>query len=97
MPTATFKTVSSCPSVPSRESEQVVIGAVSKYLSYGDTTDLFGYHGRIDSVEVSPRGDSVVFEWSAPVSSPEDVQRLEDEMSSLSHVRNHECLTNPNL
>lgn len=97
MPTAEFKTAASCPSVPSRESAEVVVAEVSSYLSYCDQSDTFGYHGRVTEVEVAPSNDSVVFYWSAPVASEQDIQQVNDEIEQLSHVRLHECLTNPNL
>ncbi len=97
MPTATFKTTSSCPSCPSRKSDEVVTAAIVKYLAYADQTDLFGYHGVIEDVTVAPGNDSAVIRWRAPVSSRDDIRALNSEMEHMSHVRDHVCETNPNI
>lgn len=97
MPTAEFKTTSSCPSVPSRESAEVVLANITKYLTFSDTTGIFDYHAVISEVRLAPSKDSAVLYWKAPVSSTADIQKINNEMSNMAHVRHHECVSNPNL
>lgn len=99
MPTARFKTT-----VDAREhsdSRTQAVANCAKYLAYSDQTDVFGYHAHIESVSTSKTGKyqgqtkQVTFDWTAPIAHPDDFQLIEREMSQLSRVESHECVSNP--
>lgn len=92
MPTATFKTTVSV-SGESKGPGQVAVANCASYLAYADQTDTFGYHGKVYDL-VMPTPMTVKIWWEAPVANRDEIQKVADEMSRLSRVESHECITN---
>jgi hypothetical protein len=99
MPTAKFETTVEVARA-SEHNREVAVANCASYVAYADQTDTFGYHGVVDDAVVIDAGppnyyvETVTFWWTAPVANPDDIQKVADEMSRLSRVESHECITN---
>lgn len=95
MPTALFAVTVTSEAETSNEAHL----DAGRYLAYADRTDLFAYHGHIEGVSTSLDSEEwyVSIEFSAPVSSEDDITRWADEMAALSRVVEYECISNPLL
>lgn len=69
------------------------IANCAKYLAYADQTDTFGYHGYVR--QTTYQGDSVLFNWTAPVASTQKLEAIAEEMEQLARVEYHACTSNP--
>ncbi len=96
MPTGKF-VVEISASRESAKHRSVVVANSVKYLAYADTTDLFGYHGKIETVDIGPLNEVVTIGFVAPIAQESDIQAFLDECETLARVERAECLTNPNL
>jgi hypothetical protein len=98
MPTAKFVvavrvSTSTCPT------SDIGIAEASRYLAYSDQTDLFGYRGKVESINTADVENSadglVVINFTAPVTNQSEIEVWKKEMDALAKVETARCVSNP--
>lgn len=89
MPTVAYEVIVGVSGqVASRQNE--AIAEASRYLAHADTTDTFGYNGRVFEVHAYDGDEGmdwgIGLHFSSPVGLLEDKARFERELDQLAHV-----------